>query len=232
MLLSHERPEAGSRIAWHICAMPLQSGGRPGREMTRAGASASARLARIASAVRAHAPARAERDGTYFEAAVALILRETVDGEVELLFIKRAARDDDPWSGQIALPGGRHQASDQSLEDTAVRETLEEVGLELRRHGAVVGALDELRPRIPVLPPVIVRPYVATVVADATIAASDEVAAHFWAPLDAILDPAASRDTEIVVRQMRTVRPAIHYGGHMIWGMTEHILRRFEEIIR
>src|ERR1035437_8323829 len=132
MLLSHERPEAGSRIAWHICAMPLQSGGRPGREMTRAGASASARLARIASAVRAHAPARAERDGTYFEAAVALILRETVDGEVELLFIKRAARGDDPWSGQIALPGGRHQASDQSLEDTAVRETLEEVGLELR----------------------------------------------------------------------------------------------------
>jgi 8-oxo-dGTP pyrophosphatase MutT (NUDIX family) len=113
-----------------------------------------------------------------------------------------------------------------------VRETLEEVGLELKRHGAILGALDELRPRVPVLPPVIVRPYVATVAADATIQASDEVAEHFWAPLDEILDPAASRDTEIVVRQMRTVRPAIHFGGHMIWGMTEHILRRFEEIIR
>lgn len=200
--------------------------------MTRTGSSASARLARIAGAVRAHAPALAARDGTYFEAAVALILRETRDDDVELLFIKRATREDDPWSGQIALPGGRHQASDASLEETAVRETREEVGLELDRHGAIIGALDELRPRTPVLPPVIVRPFVATVGPAARIGPSDEVAELFWAPLDAILDPAAARDTEIVVRQLRTVRPAIHYGGHVIWGMTEHILRRFEEIVR
>jgi 8-oxo-dGTP pyrophosphatase MutT (NUDIX family) len=200
--------------------------------MTRAGASASTRLAHIARAVRAHAPSLAGRDGTYFEAAVALVLRETRDDDVEMLFIKRAARDDDPWSGQIALPGGRHADTDESLEDTAVRETREEVGLELRRHGAIIGALDELRPRIQVLPPVIVRPYVATVTAGATIGASDEVADFFWAPVDAILDPAASRETEIVVRQTRTMRPAIHFGGHVIWGMTEHILRRFEEIIR
>ena len=200
--------------------------------MTVARASANARLAHSANAVRSHAPALAGRDGEYFEAAVALILRETRDDDVELLFIKRAARDTDPWSGQIALPGGRHEDTDESLEDTAVRETREEVGLELRRHGAIIGPLDEVRPRIPVLPPVIVRPYVATIGADAQIGSSDEVAEFFWAPLDAILDPAASRDTEIVVRQMRTSRPAIHYGGHVIWGMTEHILRRFEEIIR
>ena len=117
--------------------------------MTRAGASASARLAHIASAVRAHAPALAARDGTYIEAAVALILRETRGDDLELLFIKRAARADDPWSGQIAFPGGRHDATDASLEDTAVRETREEVGLELRRDGAIIGVLDELRPRIP-----------------------------------------------------------------------------------
>lgn len=189
-------------------------------------------MAHIANAVRAHTPVLAGRDGSYFEAAVALILRETHDDALELLFIKRAVRDDDPWSGQIALPGGRHDAADASLEDTAVRETREEVGLELRRDGTIIGVLDELRPRIPVLPPVIVRPHVAVVSTDATLGPSVEVAEYFWAPLDAILDPAATSDTEIVVRQMRTVRPAIHYGGHMIWGMTEHILRRFEEIIR
>jgi 8-oxo-dGTP pyrophosphatase MutT (NUDIX family) len=200
--------------------------------MTVTRASASARVAHIARAVRAHPPVLATRDGTYFEAAVALILRETGDDDVELLFIKRAARDDDPWSGQIALPGGRHEDSDASLEDTAVRETREEVGLELRRHGTIIGALDELRPRIAVLPPVIVRPYVATVSADVAMASSDEVAEIFWAPLDAILDPAAARATEIVVRQTRTTRPAIHFEGHVIWGMTENILRRFEEIIR
>jgi 8-oxo-dGTP pyrophosphatase MutT (NUDIX family) len=200
--------------------------------MTRAGLSASARLAHIASAVRAHPPVLAERDGTYFEAAVAVILRETSGDDVEILFIKRAARADDPWSGQIAFPGGRHEDSDESLEDTAVRETREEVGIELRRHGTIVGALDEVRPRTPVLPPVIVRPYVATVASEATIGSSDEVAQFFWAPLDAILDPASSRDTEITVRQIRTMRPAIHFEGHVIWGMTEHILRRFEEVIR
>jgi 8-oxo-dGTP pyrophosphatase MutT (NUDIX family) len=200
--------------------------------MTVARASANARLAHIANAVRAHAPALAGRDGEYFEAAVALILRATRDDALELLFIKRAARESDPWSGQIAFPGGRREESDDSLEDTAARETHEEVGLHLRRHGKIIGPLDEVRPRTPVLPPVIVRPYVATVHEDAHISSSEEVAQLFWAPLDAILDPAASRDTEIAVRDMRTMRPAIHYGGHVIWGMTEHILRRFEEIIR
>jgi 8-oxo-dGTP pyrophosphatase MutT (NUDIX family) len=199
--------------------------------MTVVRPSAHVRLAGIAGAVRAHAPVLAGRDGVYFEAAVALILREVHD-ELEVLFIKRAARDDDPWSGQIAFPGGRRDAVDASLEDTAVRETREEVGLDLRRDGAIIGALDEVRPRTPVLPPVIVRPYVATISADATIAPSDEVAAHFWAPLDAILDRAAAQDADIVVRGMQSKRPAIHHAGHVIWGMTEHILRMFEEITR
>lgn len=213
-------------------AMPHESGEPSRRAMSRAGTAVGARMTHIASAVRAHVPVIAERDGSYFEAAVALILRETSDDDLELLFIKRAARDDDPWSGQIAFPGGRHDATDATLEDTAVRETREEVGLELHRDGAIIGVLDELRPRIAVLPPVIVRPHVALVSTAAKLGPSDEVAEYFWAPLDAILDPAATRDTELVVRQMRTVRPAIHYGGHMIWGMTEQILRRFEEIIR
>jgi 8-oxo-dGTP pyrophosphatase MutT (NUDIX family) len=199
--------------------------------MTVARPPANARLAHISRAVRARSPVLAERDGAYFEAAVTLILRETHGDDLELLFIKRAARDDDPWSGQIAFPGGRHDDSDESLEDTAVRETREEVGLELRRHGTIIGALDEVRPRTPVLPPVIVRPYVATV-ATAAVVSSDEVAELFWAPLDEILDASASRETGIVVRGVHTLRPAIHFGGHVIWGMTEHILRGFEKIIQ
>jgi 8-oxo-dGTP pyrophosphatase MutT (NUDIX family) len=197
-----------------------------------AGASANARLAHIAHAVQSHAPAIAGRDGVYFEAAVALILRETKDDDLELLFIKRAARADDPWSGQIAFPGGRRDPVDSSLEETAVRETREEVGFDLRRDGTIIGAFDELRPRTPVLPPVIVRPFVATIAFDATGGPSDEVEKYFWAPLAEILDPAASRITEIPIRGTTTLRPAINFGGNVIWGMTEGILRRFEEIIR
>jgi len=191
---------------------------------------ADARLVRITESVRARAPKMAERDEPFLEAAVALILRPTAHG-VELLFIKRATRDDDPWSGQIALPGGRFDMDDESLEATAVRETFEEVDLDLRTHGTIIGSLDEVRPRTPVLPPVIVRPYVAIVGADVALVPSVEVAELFWAPLDRVFDPHATRETEIVVRGLKTKRPAIHYRGHIIWGMTEQILRSLAAII-
>ncbi len=200
--------------------------------MTVVRPSARTRLAHIAGALHAREAVLAGRDGTWFEAAVALILRETPDDDLELLFIQRAARTDDPWSGQIAFPGGRRDPVDATLEDTAVRETREEVGLDLRRDGAIVGVLDELRPRTIVLPPVIVRPHVATIASGAVHDSSDEVAGHFWAPLDAILDPAISRETEIMVRQQPIMVPAIHFEGHVIWGMTERILRGFEEVVR
>jgi 8-oxo-dGTP pyrophosphatase MutT (NUDIX family) len=193
--------------------------------------SARERLAHIALALDAHAPTMAQRDPPFFEAAVALVLRATAADELELLFIKRAARDSDTWSGQIALPGGRHDPADNSLEATAVRETLEEVALDLRRDGTILGALDEIRPRTPVLPPVIVRPYVATLAPGISGSMSDEVAEMFWAPLDTILGAAAAVETDIEVRGLRTRRPAIHYGGHIIWGMTERILRNFAEIV-
>lgn len=192
--------------------------------------SAHARLTQIAAALRARAPSMARRDPPFFEAAVALVLRTTAD-RIELLFIKRAARDSDAWSGQIALPGGRHDPTDKSLEATAVRETLEEVALDLHRDGTIIGVLDEIRPRTPVLPPVIVRPFVATIAPGVTPRLSDEVADLFWAPLDAILESTATVETEIEVRGLRTRRPAISYGGHIIWGMTERILRNFADVV-
>jgi 8-oxo-dGTP pyrophosphatase MutT (NUDIX family) len=195
--------------------------GRPGR----------LQLSRIAEAVRAHVAIPAARDEPFFEAAVALVLRDAGVTGVEALFIKRAARDSDPWSGQIALPGGRRDATDATLEDTAVRETLEEVALDLRRHGTPLGALDELRPRTPVLPPVVVRPLVWTVTAGATLEPLAEVDQLFWAPLDLILDDALAREADIVVRGFHTRRRAIHYQGHVIWGMTERILQNFREVV-
>jgi len=192
---------------------------------------AQSRLARIKAAIGSHTPTLAERDGTYWEAAVAIVLRPSAGGEgLELLFIKRATREGDPWSGQIALPGGRFDATDRSLEETAVRETREEVAIDLATLGEVFGALDEIRPRNPLLPPVIVRPYVASICADVTIVPSEEVAGHFWAPLDAILDPANTRDTRILVRGFHMRRDAIHHEGHVIWGMTQHILASFAKV--
>ena len=64
------------------------------------------------------------------QAAVAVVLREGDSGS-EILFIERSTREDDPWSGHMAFPGGRVEAADANTRAAAERETLEEVGVSL-----------------------------------------------------------------------------------------------------
>jgi len=88
-----------------------------------------------------------EADPEWARAAVAAVFREGDQG-AELLFIQRASHPDDPWSGQIGFPGGRMEEADQSERDTARRETLEEVGLDLATTGVrYLGALHEIQAR-------------------------------------------------------------------------------------
>lgn len=194
---------------------------------------ASAVLERIATAVRARVPAYAERDEPFWEAAVALVLRERARQGAEMLFIQRAIREGDPWSGQVALPGGRRDDGETDLAVTVVRETREETGIDIRAQGELIGPLDELRPRTPVLPPVIVRPYVAVLPATVEPATSDEVAGFFWAPLAALFDPANTRKTRVRTRGAFWIwHDAIHYEGQVIWGMTQRIVKTLQEVAR
>lgn len=188
------------------------------------------RIARIGAAVRARTPSYAERDEPYWEAAVAMVLRHAPAGP-ELLFVQRAIVEGDPWSGQIGLPGGRRDPGEPDLLDTVLRETREETGLDLRAQGEVFGPLDELRPRTPALPPVIVRPYVARLDVVRPLVLSDELAGHFWAPLDAIFDPANTRPTRVSGRGVTMWRDAIHHDGRVIWGLTERILRMLQGLV-
>src|SRR5690606_12995479 len=100
-------------------------------------------IERLARALAGHVPREAERDEPFKEAAVALVFRPVGEADAELLLIRRATRSGDPWSGQIGLPGGNRSRVDQTLEDTAVRETAEELGIDLRAHGTPLGILDE-----------------------------------------------------------------------------------------
>lgn len=71
-----------------------------------------------------------------------MILLYPEHGEVMTVFIKRAEYDG-VHSGQISLPGGKYEHFDQSFENTAIRETEEEIGVE----GAdirIIGALSDL----------------------------------------------------------------------------------------
>jgi 8-oxo-dGTP pyrophosphatase MutT (NUDIX family) len=158
-------------------------------------------------------------------AAVALILVEQ-SGGLEALFIKRAARAGDPWSGQVAFPGGRHDPEDGDLLVTAIRETREETGVELS-DAERLGVLDDLYPRTPTLPPVRVRPFVFALPARRPLVATAEVERAFWVPLARIVEPGVRRDVKLLVGGVERVFPAYDLGEDVIWGMTERILTPF-----
>jgi 8-oxo-dGTP pyrophosphatase MutT (NUDIX family) len=186
-------------------------------------------IARLASVLAATPGAEiAVPDGPdVMQAAVALVLRAGGDGELEMLLIKRAEFDGDPWSGHVALPGGRREPADTSLERTAVRETWEETSIDIARDGRILGTLDDLSPRIPTLQPLIVRPFVVAVVPDVTIVESPEVAAAFWVPLAALRTETAWISAEVSAQGRRLTVPAFSHGDYVVWGLTERILRAF-----
>lgn len=201
--------------------------------MTPDAPATAGRIARIAQALQARPAALAERDPPFKEAAVALVLRPSAEvDDLDLLLIRRATREGDPWSGQIGLPGGRWDPTDQSLEQTALRETQEEVGLDLSAHGSVLGALDELRPRTPVLPPIIVRPFVVAVRTVPALVPSDEVAEYRWVRVGELFRPELRVKTTVRVRDYSMRVEALQLGDFTIWGMTERILATFHEVWR
>jgi 8-oxo-dGTP pyrophosphatase MutT (NUDIX family) len=160
------------------------------------------------------------------QAAVALLLVPAVTG-LELLLIKRAEHPGDPWSGQMALPGGRRDPADPHLLATVTRETSEEVGVELPPD-RLLGELDDLHPRIRTLPPVVVRPFVFGLPARPEIRISREVALFLWVPLEQFAD--RRNRTEVPIPG-RGDFPGIAVGGQVVWGMTERIISPFIELI-
>ncbi|MFN2397898.1 MAG: CoA pyrophosphatase [Gemmatimonadaceae bacterium] len=164
-------------------------------------------------------------------AAVALLVRVTKGKVVEVLLIQRASYQGDPWSGHVALPGGRHEPEDQTLWDTAARETLEEIGIDLRQYGRALGALDDLQPRTPSLPPLVVRPFVVLLTGDHEIVLSSELTAAFWVPLSALEDPAATREVALELESATRKFSSFQVGQRTVWGLTERILRQFLSLL-
>jgi 8-oxo-dGTP pyrophosphatase MutT (NUDIX family) len=178
---------------------------------------------RLAARLAARTPLAASETETRLAAVVAVV--RLAEEEPELLFIKRALREGDPWSGHMAFPGGRAEPFDASLEQTAVRETWEEVGLDLSL-GRMLGRLDDLAPRSPSLPPIMIRPFVAVVPEAVSLTPNEEVADHFWVPITHLRDPAGQIEHELLFNGNRVRFPAYQVHGHVVWGLTERIVRQ------
>jgi 8-oxo-dGTP pyrophosphatase MutT (NUDIX family) len=188
-------------------------------------------IKRLSQALSTRTAVRVDPADPVRRAAVFLLLRLGQSDELELLLIKRAEYASDPWSGHVALPGGRHEPGDPTLLHTAIRETREEVGIDIATRGAVLGVLDELGPSTPRLPPLSILPHVAVVERNLPLTLSSEVADAFWVALSLLRDPAASREVDLdLATGVRRVR-SLSYKEHIIWGLTERILRQFFAIL-
>lgn len=177
-----------------------------------------------------HRPASVvERTPGTREAAVTLLVRPR--DALEILLIRRAEIPGDPWSGHVAFPGGRRDLEDRDLFVTACREAEEEVGIPLQRVGTMIGALDELGPSSPRLPPIIIAPFVMAVPPD-TEAHPDarEVQAAIWVPVESLRDAGAASEILVESGDFRRSFPSLVYEDYQVWGLTHRILSQFLEL--
>ena len=161
--------------------------------------------------------------------AVAVVLRDARPG-LETLLIRRAERAGDPWSGHMAFPGGR-AGPDEPLLDTAVRETAEEVGLDLSRGAALLGGLDEIQAVGRGLAlGLSIQPFVFGLSgAPGPLRLSHEVASAHWLPLAELLDPASLAPFPYEHEGVLLDLPSRRVGGLVIWGLTFRMLEAFAE---
>lgn len=166
-------------------------------------------------------------------AAVALILAER-DGAVELLLIERAQRDNDPWSGHIAFPGGRRDPGDVDPVATAMRETHEEVGIDLGAAGEVLGRLDELRAVARHRPlDLVITPVVFALREPVALHPNPrEVESAVWVPLAHLASAEARATYTRAYEDGPSEFPALRFERYTIWGLTHRMLEHFLELIR
>lgn len=188
----------------------------------------SPRLDRLRRRLAQHRPPTGESDPALIWAAVAVVLAPSPD---TLLLIRRAERAGDPWSGHMALPGGRRAPEDPDLLATAIREAGEEVGLALPRK-SLLGGLDDVVPRTPVLPPIAIRPYVFAVPERSALVLNPEVAAACWVPLDQLLHPDTYHAVRLEISGQSRDMPAYRLDAGIVWGMTERIVTGLLDEVR
>ncbi len=160
-------------------------------------------------------PVSEEQDA---DAAVALLLK-TVNQDFKVLFVKRVEKPIDPWSGQMALPGGKRDSKDKDLKQTVVRETSEEANINLLHRCRFLGVMETLRSTQ--RPDMKILPFVILLEHEPSIKLNEELEGFVWISLDEL------------VRHKGTVKfsfgesPAYIVGNSVIWGLTYRILERF-----
>ncbi|MET0377577.1 MAG: CoA pyrophosphatase [Spongiibacteraceae bacterium] len=161
--------------------------------------------------------------------AVALPLRDGAEG-LEVLMIERAHREGDRWSGHMAFPGGMVDARDASSLAGAMRETREEVGIDLQTQGAILTRLSDIGSRSHAghRRPLVISPYVFALTQEPTLRLNYEVADTEWVPLRFLADHGNRDVMDWEYKKMKMRLPFYVYRGRRIWGLS---LRMLDELL-
>jgi 8-oxo-dGTP pyrophosphatase MutT (NUDIX family) len=153
-------------------------------------------------------------------AAVAAVVHDDPEGP-RVLLMKRIDREGDPWSGHISLPGGGFHPSDGDLLATSIRETSEELGLDLHAT-RYVGPLPVLQPLTAGPQGIEVTPFVFVTPIELATTPGPEALSAFWLPLE--LAAAGTYDSTFTYPGTERTFPSWSYEGFTIWGMTWRII--------
>ncbi|MDG6989861.1 MAG: CoA pyrophosphatase [Nitrososphaerota archaeon] len=152
-------------------------------------------------------------------AAVSVIITERETPQV--LLIERAARAGDPWSGQIAFPGGKTQTEDKTARDTAVRETFEEVGFDLAVSSRFLGYGEVIATHTGTME---VVPVAFELKQPVAVRTNGEVASFRWVGLHELMAPRARSKYVFNSGGQSVALPAYTVGDYVVWGLTYRIL--------
>jgi 8-oxo-dGTP pyrophosphatase MutT (NUDIX family) len=185
----------------------------------------------IHAALNRHQPTLVAREPDHAEASVALILAGA-GSDLSLAAILRAEHPLDPWSGHMALPGGRASEEDSGPRAAAERETLEEVGIALDESHWLGPLSHVLVHREGSAQQMVLSPFVYYLGEElAPFAISDEVAEAYWIPLSHLWDPRNASRFVWERNGTRLLYPAIRFRDSAIWGLTFRVLTLFSDVL-
>ena len=154
------------------------------------------------------------------KAAVAIALHEG-SGGVEMLMIKRAVREGDPWSGHMGFPGGRRDPDDASCLACAIRETREEIGLDLDEHASLLCELSDVNTGWrPDRPEMLIAPYVYWLERMSSLTLNHEVDDVVWVPMAFLGDASNRQALQWEWRGRAIESDAYYYQDNQIWGLS------------
>ncbi|UCE96524.1 MAG: CoA pyrophosphatase [Candidatus Bathyarchaeota archaeon] len=156
------------------------------------------------------------------DAAVALLLKPASEG-FKTLFVRRVENPLDPWSGQIAFPGGKRSLTDQNIKQTVIRETLEETNINLVHGCRFLGMLDTMKSTL--RPELLVAPFIILLEREPSIILNNELKGYSWVSIKRLQK--CKGTAKFPFGEVN----AYLFDGKVIWGLTYRICEKFLPIL-